>query len=348
MPPPGLQNLGNTCFMNSCIQVLYQLKELTEILNTHTAKWKESPKTDDVQLVLGWLELHQIMQENSTVPNRMVAPHKFLHQVFITAKSKSRELFMMADQNDITEFLMFIIESIHSVLARPIEMKVAGTPTTPTDELAIQCYKMFSDANAKDFSEITTLCNGIYLSEIWTRDGITTKHATKPEIYSQLSLPIPTKTDNGITLYDCFDEFTKDEYLEGDNAWFNENTGAKEDICKRIRLWNFPAVLVITLQRFNGDSKNTNVVDFPIGDGELDLSKYVVGYNPDKYKYSLVGVCSHLGNLHGGHYVVFTRDQGDNQWYFCNDERVEPVNMEMAKQAIVNQHAYCLIYRRVG
>ena len=348
-PPPGLQNLGNTCFMNSCIQVIYQLHEVTSLL-TNSPNWKESEKTADMQLVHGWLELQQTMRENSQLSaRRVVAPHKFLHQVSRTAHAKNRELFMMADQNDITEFMMFIIESIHAVLARPIEMRVAGTPTSPTDELAIQCYKMFADAHAKEYSEITTMFHGIYLSEIWSKDGAT-KHNTKPEIYSQLDLPIPPAKSDGspINLYDCFAEFAKDEYLEGDNAWFNEKTGQKEDIRKCIRLWNVPAVLVITLQRFNGESKKTEVVDFPVEEDELDLSKYIVGYTPEKYRYSLVGVCSHVGNLQGGHYVAFTRDTEDKQWYFSNDERVDVVPPAEIKGAIVNPHAYCLIYRRIA
>jgi len=343
MPPPGLQNLGNTCFMNSCIQVIYQFHELVTLLDNHP-NWKSSPKSAEVSLVDGWLELRQIMKENSAFERRLVVPHKFLHQVSVTAQAKNRELFASADQNDITEFMLFIIECIHAVLARPIEMKICGTPMNSTDELALQCYKVFTESNSKEYSEITTIFSGIYLSEIWAKD-MSVKHTSKPEMYSQFSLPIPT-TNAEISLYDCFDEFTKDEYLDGDNAWFNEKTGQKEDICKRIRLWNIPEVLVVTLQRFNGGTKRKDVVHFPIEDGELDLSKYVVGYNADKYRYTLIGVCSHLGNLHGGHYVAFTRD--DTKWYFCNDEQVKEVQPKIVKRAIVNQHAYCLIYRRIG
>lgn len=347
MPPPGLQNLGNTCFMNSCIQAIYQFHELVTLLNSNPS-WKRSPKTAEVELVSGWLELRRVMEENSTSVKRMVVPHKFLHQVSTAAKAKNRDLFASADQNDIAEFMMFIIECIHTVLARPIEMVVNGNPMNSTDEMAIQCYKMYADTYAKDYSEISYVFSGIYLSEIWAKD-MSAKHTAKPEMYSQLSLPIPTTNNSSaISLYDCFNEFTKDEYLDGDNAWFNEKTGQKEDICKRIRLWNIPAVLVITLQRFNEDTKRKDVVDFPTEEGELDLSKYVVGYGPSRYRYTLIGVCSHLGNLHGGHYVAFTRDEKDKQWYFCNDEQVEQVHPESVKQAIVNQHAYCLIYRRIG
>lgn len=342
MPPPGLQNLGNTCFMNSCIQILYQIYELSDLLNQRS-RWTKSHDTPDARLVNGWLEIRQIMQENSVNDEkRVVAPHKFLQLVFMTARAKKRELFAMGNQNDITEFMMFIIECIHNVIARPIEINVNGTPETEMDTLAIQCYKMFQETHAKDYSEITTMFNGIYMSEIWSKDG-STKHTSKSEMYCQLDLPIPApKPNEDITLYDCLDEYTRGEYLEGDNAWLNEKTGQKENIWKRIRFWNMPSILVITLQRFNGENKKTDVVKFSM---ELDLAKYVCGYNPDKYKYSLIGVCSHVGNLHGGHYVAFSHDHADKNWYFCDDLQVHCIPPEEINNAIVNPHAYCLVYR---
>lgn len=341
MPPPGLQNLGNTCFMNSCIQVLYQIYELSDLLKQRS-RWTKSTDTPEAQLVSGWLELRQVMLENSNENNRMVAPNRFLQTVFMTARAKKRELFSLGNQNDITEFMLFIIECIHEVISRPIEINVNGSAETETDALAIQCYKMFQETHAKDYSEVTTMFSGIYMSEIWSQDG-STKHTSKSEMYCQLDLPIPTKPNEEITLYDCLNEYTRGEYLEGDNAWLNEKTGQKENIWKRIRFWNTPSVLIITLQRFNGETKKTDIVKFPL---ELDLSKYVCGYNPEKYTYSLFGVCSHVGDLDGGHYVAFSHDHIDGKWYFCDDLQVHCVPVEEINKAVVNPHAYCLVYRR--
>ena len=80
---------------------------------------------------------------------------------------------------------------------------------------------------------------------------------------------------------ECFDKYTEKERLDGDNKWLNEKTNKKETVDKGIAFWSFPDILVIDFKRFsNQNKKNQNMVHFP---RELDLTKYVVGYNKDSY-----------------------------------------------------------------
>ena len=39
--------------------------------------------------------------------------------------------------------------------------------------------------------------------------------------------------------------FTKPEYLEGENAYFNDKTNAKEDVKKQYSFFSFPNILVV-------------------------------------------------------------------------------------------------------
>jgi ubiquitin C-terminal hydrolase len=136
--------------------------------------------------------------------------------------------------------------------------------------------------------------------------------------------------------------YTKAELLEGDNAWFNETTGKKEDVKKQIRFWSFPQIVVITLNRFtpDGTSKLNNHIMFPLDD--LDLSPYVCGYKASSYKYELYGICNHMGGVTGGHYTAFVRNV-DNEWLHYNDRIVEIVDNP---NAVISQAAYCLFYRK--
>ena len=181
---------------------------------------------------------------------------------------------------------------------------------------------------------------GIYMSEIISKDG-TKQLAIKPEHYFILDLPIFYGDVLAKNIYDCFDMYSKSEIMEGENAWFNEKTGQKEDIKKQIVFWNFPKILVISLKRFSpdGTQKLNAMIEIPF---DLDLTSYVKGYNASSFQYELYGICNHMGGVMGGHYTAFAK-HADNTWIHFNDNSVEVV--DDAKK-IITPLAYCLFYRK--
>jgi len=331
----GLVNLGNTCFLNSCLQALSHTYELNDILDTKNYI-KYLKKVDDSEILTEWDELRSSMWEQ----NGVISPNKFVYNVHRIAKIKDRELFTGWSQNDMPEFLLFMIDCMHTSIARSVKIKISGNKKNNVDELAVQCYTLLKNVYEKEYSEIMDLFYGIYVSEIISMDG-NTKHCIKPENFFILDLSIPLNKPD-CSLYDCFDLFTKPEYLSGENAWFNEKTNKKEDIQKRISFWNFPKILVITLKRFSmdGSHKMNDLIDFPIDN--LDLSKYITGYNASSYKYELYAVCNHIGNVYMGHYTAFVKNAKGN-WLHFNDQTVENVGLP---SEVITPMAYCLFYRK--
>ena len=93
------------------------------------------------------------------------------------------------------------------------------------------------------------------------------------------------------------------------------------------------------MKRYNyTGTKNQRLIDFPLE--ELDMRKYVIGYEKDKYVYDCYAVCNHSGSVHGGHYTAYVRN-ANNKWYHFNDNMVK----EIRQSSIVSQKAYCLFYR---
>ena len=88
---------------------------------------------------------------------------------------------------------------------------------------------------------------------------------------------------------------------------------------------------------YDGRKKIGAPIDFPLEN--LDLSKYVNGYNPKQYIYDLFGVCNHIGGVTGGHYTSFVR-VANRSWKHFNDSKVGGV------EHIVTPMAYCLFYRK--
>ena len=79
-------------------------------------------------------------------------------------------------------------------------------------------------------------------------------------------------------------------------------------------------------------------VDFPITN--LDLSKYIKGYNASKYIYDLYGICNHMGNINRGHYTCYIK-KGDS-WIDINDENICKIN----EKNLITPMSYCLFYRK--
>ena len=86
------------------------------------------------------------------------------------------------------------------------------------------------------------------------------------------------------------------------------------------------------------DRKINKLVDFPLDN--FDMSKYVIGYSRDKYKYELYGIINHMGGCTGGHYISYIKNT-DNNWYNYDDEAVKTLQLEK----VVTRNAYCLFYR---
>jgi ubiquitin C-terminal hydrolase len=331
----GIDNLGNTCFLNSCLQVLNHTYEMNEVLDKKD-ELQMKRGIPDTNILKEWNDLRSVMWSG----NGVVSPNKFVHNVHEIAKIKNKEIFTGWAQNDMPEFLLFMIECIHNSLSRGVTIKITGKKENKLDEVAVKCYSMLQDVYSKEYSEIMDLFFGIYMSEISAKNG-TKIHAIKPENFFILDLPVLDGNRIASNLYECFDMFTKVEHLEGDNAWFNESTGQKEDIKKRITFWNFPKILVIALKRFSpdGTQKLNSMIQFPLEN--LDLSKYVSGYSASSYKYNLYGICNHSGGVMGGHYTSFVKHV-DDKWIHFNDTRVETVDNP---QNIITPLAYCLFYR---
>lgn len=335
----GLSNLGNTCYINSCIQILSHTTELNELLDDTTTIKRINKKIIDGVLLEEWNSLRNLMWSSNCV----ISPGRFFKMIQLTAKDKNMELFTGYSQNDINEFFMFILDSFHNALSRSIKITISGKIENNTDKLALSCYETIQNNYKLGYSEICELFNGISVSII--SDFHSNQQLNyKCETFFTLDLPIPK--NRSPTLKDCFDLYTEEEEIVGDNAWFDENQNKKIDIKKKLLFWSFPKILVITLKRFtNVDKKIQKLVTFPLD--ELDLSDYVVGYNKEKYNYELYGVCNHHGTfVGGGHYTSFIKANNESskaKWYEFNDASI---TAHSSDKKIVSTKAYCLFYRR--
>jgi ubiquitin C-terminal hydrolase len=330
----GMANLGNTCFMNSCMQILSHTHELNNLLDSQSFINKIKNKYDSALLV-EWNNLRRLLwSENCTV-----SPGKFVKTIQKIAQIKNLDMFTGYSQNDLPEFLLFIIDCFHNSVAREIKMTISGEIENETDNIAVKCFEMIKQTYSKEYSEIWNLFYAIHISEIIELDS-EKQMSIKPEPFFMIDLPIPNNIKSP-SINDCFDLYVEGEILEGDNGWYNEEIKSKINVKKKISFWSFPNILVIDFKRFNArNQKNQILITFPLDN--LDLSKYVVGYKKQSYVYELYGVCNHSGGALGGHYTSYVKNS-NGKWYHFNDTNVSEVTII---DSIISPKAYCLFYRK--
>ena len=350
----GLMNLGNTCFANSCLQALSHTYELNRFLNDERYK-KRLTKKPDAVLLSEWDKLRTLMWSE----NCIVSPGGFMASMKQIARLKNQELFVGNSQNDVQEFLVFMLDSFHMALSREVNMTITGSVNNDKDIVGRKCYEMMKQMYSKNYSEMLNLFYGIQMSVITEIGGGADSGASdsrilsiSPEPFSIISLSIPLVEIPGTgktripTLMDCFSHYCEGEIMEGENAWFNEATGKYQNVKRGMMYWTLPNIMIIDLKRVQytdrGPVKITIPVEIPLRD--LNLSSFVYGYKRESYVYELYAVCNHHGNFSkNGHYTA-TICAADNKWYAFNDEIVKQIDMKA--DALTSNVPYCLFYRK--
>jgi ubiquitin C-terminal hydrolase len=327
----GLENLGNTCFLNSMIQCLshiYEFNDFLDILNESKLN-----NVVDTVLLIEYNKLRKLIWSE----NCSISPAGFVASVQKVARIKGKDLFTGFAQNDVPEFLLFMIDSFHNSLSREVSMVIKGEAHNAKDKLARSCYDMMKKMYQKEYSEILGLFYGIHVSCIIcpTTSSVL---SFSPEPYFMLNLPIPNKPV--VDILDCFELYTTSELLSGEEAWYNEKTKSKQSVNKRLVFWSLPKLLVLDLKRFNNsERKNHALVNVPLNG--LNLDRFVEGYQGQSNMYDLFAVCNHLGGIHGGHYTATVRN-ANNSWYLFNDLTVKKI----PDSRVISPDAYCLFFRK--
>ena len=277
----GLHNLGNSCYMNSILQCINQIKPITGYFLEGDYQ-KELNKTNPlgsggrVATSYGSF-LNDLWGGEYSV----VAPRILKQTVSMFAPQFNNNF-----QHDSQEFCQYLMDGLHEDLNRVREkpyVEAVEAFGMEDGKAAVESWRKHLLRHDSIFVDYT---QGMHRSHLTC--PACGKESIKFDVYSSISLPlVPAKEgSSSIPLKACLDQFAVGEQLDEHNAWYCPS--CKRHVCalKHIQLWNTPDVIVLHMKRFTFEKcpdedgkiirrKIEDTVDFPID--RLDLSPYVYG-----------------------------------------------------------------------
>lgn len=371
----GLINLGNSCYLNCIIQCLLGTQELTKIFldKSFEKHINLNSKLGSKGVLARYFSglVHMMYQQhlkNKKISNNKSNTTPIRPLKFKMACGSVNSLFKNHDQQDCHEFCQFLLDGLHEDL----NQCGSNTPLKPLSSQAEQTREKLSIRIASSieweryltnhFSVIVDLFQGQYASRLECNECSTT--STTYQAFSVISIPISAVKPgrNSVTLWDCFEEFTKRETLGREEAWFCPNCKKKQPSTKQIMITRLPRNLIIHLKRFdNMMNKDKVFVDYPLS---LDLTEFWVddfdgnlppGVQIDDlpargqlppFHYALYGVACHFGTLYGGHYTSYVKKGARQGWIYFDDAKPVCIPPQRVPQEVVTSHAYVLFYCR--
>ncbi|XP_039429605.1 ubiquitin carboxyl-terminal hydrolase 32 isoform X3 [Culex pipiens pallens] len=187
--PPGatgLHNLGNTCFMNAALQVLFNTQPLAQYFakRMHLYELNVNNKLGTKgQLAMRYAEL---LREVWTASQRSIAPLKLRFCV-----TKHAPQFSGGGQHDSQELLDWLLDSLHEDLNRVMEKPYSELKDSDGRADVVVAAEAWSQHHARNQSIIVDLFYGQLKSKV-TCSGCG-RDSVRFDPFSLLSLPLPVE-----------------------------------------------------------------------------------------------------------------------------------------------------------
>ncbi|XP_060696564.1 ubiquitin carboxyl-terminal hydrolase 42 isoform X2 [Hemiscyllium ocellatum] len=280
----GLQNLGNTCFLNSALQCL----TYTPPLANYMLSREHSRTCNEQGFCMMCMMQNHITQVFSSSGN-VIKPMSVINDLRRIAKH-----FRFGNQEDAHEFLRYTVDALQKACLNGSNKLDRQTQATT---MIYQIFGGYLRSRVKCLN-----CKGV--SDTY-------------DPYLDIALEI--KAAPNITK--ALEQFVKPEQLDGENAYKCTKCKKMVPASKRFTIHRASNVLTLSLKRFANftGGKITKEVRYS---EYLDVRPYMSQSNGEPVIYVLYAVLVHSGfSCHAGHYYCYIK-ASNGQWYQMNDSVV--------------------------
>ena len=323
----GIINLGNTCFINSTLQVLIHCKLFIQnFLKKYSIINKETTPIS-YQFLLICIAMLDKMETNE-----LYIDISNFKEVF----GKKHPIFNDYSQNDSQEFCRIFLEDLSMELNEAKNKNVYKALTNTEGKSKLFRDREF-DFNFKERE--SSIITELFYSQIIN----TFRCKCGSEIYSfqkllDFPLLIPANVDK-INIHELLKIYFKIEKIIFETKC--ERCHKIEEHIKLMRISRPPEILIISLQRIDEIKhiKNDCVVEFPQFLNLYEYMDHQMGLDKE-FEYKLFSVVNHQGNVDFGHYFSYIQPLSSKNWFEFNDSSVKHI-----KQGVNNfPYAYALFY----
>lgn len=333
-----LYNLGNTCYINSMIQILLHTSELNNIL----IQTPNVINTLENLVVHHWKELLHKTCISSNICK--ISPHGLIGSIRKYNKQWDHS------QHDASEFLIELLDIFNISISRPVNIKIVDNYNNVENQIYLECYKRIQQLYSSNYSDMISIFNGMLITEITDLNKTHISRTFDPYFILQLSIPTHNNDNNTITtIYNCLNLLWSPELLtdykvsDVSDGWGGERLYQNNiTVTKTYYLWITPQILILNLKRYTDtDTKINTYVDIP---HHLNLSKYLYKNCTAIPHYQLYAICNHVGNMDNGHYYSYVFVSQINKWIVFNDDLSPQI---IPENKVSTQHAVCVFYKKI-
>lgn len=327
----GFQNIGNTCFMNTCLQILLH----TEYFISKLVK-SENKIDYSTPITRAFYKLCQEISASKTSsgysrPYSYVTPREFL-SIFST----KNPAFKGYGQHDSQEFCRILLEDMSFELnkgnkrAPYCELKTDGKRKVDCDNEYDEIFRRREDSIVIDTFYTQTI--NIFTCEC----GYQTYSFEK---FLDIPLLLPRDSMSKIDLDRIINmHFEEKETIQWGTKCFRCKKKTQQE--KELKITRPPEVLILSVQKLTPRfDRSSTMIQFS---EEINIDKYIDRecYRGPSCVYQLYGIMNHSGTMSFGHYYAHINVQG--KWMEFNDSTVS--NCYYLSNP--SRYAYVFFYKR--